>query len=81
MKGATRRRGEPDEPRKFQSTLPMKGATGMDWDEAIYSGISIHAPNEGSDVTIIVQLASGLISIHAPNEGSDRNCLKMIPQR
>ena len=35
--------------RKFQSTLPLRGATRLDSNTAILQGISIHAPLTGSD--------------------------------
>jgi len=37
--------------------------------------VSIHAPNEGSDVAIFVVIAVFEVSIHAPNEGSDLRVL------
>ena len=33
--------------------------------------ISIHAPNEGSDINKLADEKTEIISIHAPNEGSD----------
>ena len=63
------RRGRP---KKFQSTLPARGAT------AEYHGlrdcdhISIHAPREGSDRVFVRPHVDVGISIHAPREGSDR---------
>ncbi len=33
--------------------------------------VSIHAPNEGSDIIAQAVAGSGRVSIHAPNEGSD----------
>ncbi len=55
----------------FQSTLPVKGATGADinWDAA--DDISIHAPREGSDIAHPTKTPIMNISIHAPREGSD----------
>ena len=35
------------------------------------TAVSIHAPNEGSDVENVAQNKLVAISIHAPNEGSD----------
>src|SRR5690625_2042942 len=56
----------------FQSTLPMKGATKGLARQVKSRYISIHAPNEGSDVLNDRGLyIGGSISIHAPNEGSD----------
>ena len=39
--------------------------------------ISIHAPREGSDLTVTFAAQSDEISIHAPREGSDRYLLDM----
>ena len=56
----------------FQSTLPMKGATKIVTDNGTFRGVSIHAPNEGSDVMrSCITLSARHVSIHAPNEGSD----------
>ncbi len=73
MKGATIHRDlQVRHAGKFQSTLPMKGAT-MGLDLARFDNVvSIHAPNEGSD-SMGLDLArfDNVVSIHAPNEGSD----------
>ena len=56
----------------FQSTLPLRGATGADPEAKVRSAISIHAPLTGSD---LIMLYSGWrigISIHAPLTGSDQ---------
>ena len=37
----------------------------------IISGVSIHAPNEGSDLCVVQDTLAFDVSIHAPNEGSD----------
>ena len=56
----------------FQSTLPVRGATGVIIPRRWKSYISIHAPREGSDVGETVLFATeNEISIHAPREGSD----------
>ena len=58
---------------KFQSTLPVRGATPH---PELVSGchpISIHAPREGSDFMVSRPLMVKIISIHAPREGSDSN--------
>ena len=58
--------------REFQSTLPVRGATGVpDTDTVGSDPISIHAPREGSDVWPEADRGRGQISIHAPREGSD----------
>ena len=49
MKGATREAGRVKTLLLFQSTLPMKGATGH-MERIGNAQVSIHAPNEGSDV-------------------------------
>ena len=61
--------GDADE---FQSTLPVRGATGSGADQVwdLY-GISIHAPREGSDFSVLFLSGLYYISIHAPREGSD----------
>ena len=57
---------------KFQFTHPGKGATRI-W--LVYLGlsltVSIHAPWEGCDRTIIVASSESEVSIHAPWEGCD----------
>ncbi len=50
----------------------MKGATKYCTNSSYAICISIHAPNEGSDYTVIDYYENLFgISIHAPNEGSD----------
>ena len=60
---------EPD--RRFQSTLPARGATNITIIMPMHSEISIHAPREGSDLIYLIRAAHVGISIHAPREGSD----------
>ena len=57
----------------FQSTLPVRGATGLVIERFPAQSISIHAPREGSDFRLHPAFCTGLflISIHAPREGSD----------
>ena len=57
---------------KFQSTLPVGGATLTHLRYSCMISISIHAPRGGSDQKADVGLAAGVISIHAPRGGSDR---------
>ena len=45
----------------FQSTLPVKGATILGVKDVTRSGISIHAPREGSDVNPLIM--SALVSL------------------
>ena len=52
----------------------MKGATPAFQNAHCGVGVSIHAPNEGSDRMAYVRLLVCAVSIHAPNEGSD-NCM------
>ena len=64
--------------RKFQSTLPLRGATTGKEARDYISRISIHAPLTGSDA---FQESAGFglcISIHAPLTGSDRQILSDI---
>ena len=57
----------------FQSTLPVRGATGELPDISLTQYISIHAPRAGSDDTKTVQgRRKTTISIHAPRAGSDK---------
>ena len=55
----------------FLSTLPARGATPVLDLGSVLLDISIHAPREGSDGTVLVLRGRGRISIHAPREGSD----------
>ncbi len=56
---------------RFQSTLPVRGATKRLPGQLRRRGISIHAPRAGSDTPWRSHGASGKISIHAPRAGSD----------
>ena len=56
---------------QFQSTLPMKGATLRKRVDFLERHVSIHAPNEGSDLHAVQLQGAFIVSIHAPNEGSD----------
>ena len=59
----------------FQSTLPVRGATGDVVNLFRVLRISIHAPRAGSDVCRHVDIfRSAGISIHAPRAGSDTSC-------
>ena len=55
----------------FLSTLPARGATGIQVAGVVQHSISIHAPREGSDAGGHLHLQRRGISIHAPREGSD----------
>ena len=58
---------------KFQSTLPVWGATSAFHGRRYIFFISIHAPRVGSDVPIYkAEIYAGNISIHAPRVGSDQ---------
>ena len=49
----------------------MKGATSDEY-LSIKAAVSIHAPNEGSDIGVnFSDILHLYVSIHAPNEGSD----------
>ena len=56
---------------RFQSTLPVWGATSFRFSGLICSTISIHAPRVGSDRVAKRQGIYYGISIHAPRVGSD----------
>ena len=57
---------------KFQSTLPLRGATQFAEDYAGYPQISIHTPLAGSDLLPHGTPQIEDISIHTPLAGSDR---------
>ena len=56
---------------RFQSTLPVWGATSAGRAGGAGPGISIHAPRVGSDAQPDTHDPYGAISIHAPRVGSD----------
>ena len=60
---------------RFQSTLPLWGATVLARIRFAASNISIHAPPVGSDNTVRLLRSEIGISIHAPPVGSDRRAL------
>ena len=58
---------------KFQSTLPVRGATCPAFITSRKDKISIHAPRAGSDLEFLKCISGDFcISIHAPRAGSDR---------
>ena len=57
--------------RRFQSTLPARGATDNIDDPDAPTNISIHAPRTGSDPAAHQPPEEAEISIHAPRTGSD----------
>ena len=57
--------------RRFQSTLPVWGATRQSVYDRWRVGISIHAPRVGSDQGDSQRHRGRVISIHAPRVGSD----------
>ena len=57
--------------KEFQSTPPLRGATGVDRLIAGEQAISIHAPLAGSDRELFDEIRQAEISIHAPLAGSD----------
>ena len=57
--------------KRFQSTLPVWGATDLDLLTIGMIDISIHAPRVGSDLRLPGRSGAGSISIHAPRVGSD----------
>ena len=65
----------------FQSTLPVRGATGREWQRRSIGMISIHAPRAGSDVKRRIPGDADIaISIHAPRAGSDAKA-ETLPAR
>ena len=56
---------------RFQSTLPVGGATGPNSIHDLLKNISIHAPRGGSDPVHLLHRLRLRISIHAPRGGSD----------
>ena len=61
----------PLNPAAFQSTRPVRGATGPSGYGCPFPGISIHAPRAGRDRVVGRGGAHGDISIHAPRAGRD----------
>ncbi len=61
----------PSPPGRFQSTLPVGGATGDCNSRCGWIEISIHAPRGGSDQNTRGHRKRTDISIHAPRGGSD----------
>ena len=57
--------------KRFQSTLPARGATDSRREREHLPAISIHAPRTGSDVKYVPIPLDMAISIHAPRTGSD----------
>ena len=57
---------------RFQSTLPLRGATDPSGIRLYNVRISIHAPLTGSDSRDRAEILQDFISIHAPLTGSDR---------
>ena len=55
----------------FQSTLPARGVTKMEYQQFYDPDISIHTPREGSDPEGRIKYYAPSISIHTPREGSD----------
>ena len=56
----------------FQSTRPVKGATGRSGQHGRRQIVSIHAPREGRDPPWCAGLVDMQVSIHAPREGRDK---------
>ena len=65
----------------FQSTHPVRGATGMFEAKPIRRVvISIHAPREGCDSNrLAYSFTRSVISIHAPREGCDSTPGGILP--
>ncbi len=71
MRGATKPPACGSRWQVFQSTLPLRGATGCHLQPVCGHLISIHAPLAGSDDEKTRHNQYGNISIHAPLAGSD----------
>ena len=56
---------------RFQSTLPVWGATSNGRNRPEHWDVSIHAPRVGSDIPGAAFAAPFFVSIHAPRVGSD----------
>ena len=63
----------------FQSTPPVKAATGYVYWLNPVTRISIHAAREGGDAAEIGGVINGYISIHAAREGGDGVCTAVPP--
>ena len=77
MRGATGAARWRAQKSRFQSTLPMRGATLPAYAQLHHLQISIHTPHAGSDLGGICGISSDFaISIHTPHAGSDyrRGC-------
>ena len=61
----------PAQYRKFQSTHPLRGATGNTPQKQPARWISIHAPLAGCDLRKLETKSNFIISIHAPLAGCD----------
>ena len=59
----------------FQSTLLMRGATGVPVQPTWGQRISIHAPHARSDADVALFIGHWYISIHAPHARSDETAL------
>ena len=63
---------------RFQSTPPVRGATGNIISRQLRVRVSIHAPRAGSDRTRNREVEMKIVSIHAPRAGSD-NTIATLP--
>ena len=63
----------------FQSTHPLRGATGEWYSDTVGKMISIHAPLAGCDEILRLDLQLFAISIHAPLAGCDGTALNTTP--
>ena len=70
------------QPDSFQSTRPVRGATGYTGYYGVPTLISIHAPRAGRDVLLsILPTPVTMISIHAPRAGRDQDSVIMRSER
>ncbi len=66
---------------RFQSTLPMKGATSYSRSQAYEQAMfQSTLPMKGATHDTWLGRTGGEVSIHAPNEGSDYFCFQRLDQ-
>ena len=66
---------------RFQSTLPLRGATRHVRNQQAHRAISIHTPLAGSDSCAAEVSARSEISIHTPLAGSDFTSMRLLGNR
>ena len=81
MRGATRLSPKPKSETRFQSTLPMRGATQAQADCPAAARISIHAPHAGSDWTRRQHRRPGRFQSTLPMRGATARSTAFIKDR